>query len=103
MPFAEAGFEVTGVDGSNAGIQRARQRLGDSLNVTLVDDNLEQNEFDSEFDVVVCDYVFAHLENQLDIEFLAEDAPSFSNGKELWRTASLRVGRLLAFELSHRA
>src|SRR3989344_3330119 len=63
IAFANAGFEITGVDISDIALKKCHKAVGRKKNVTLKREPLEELSFKpSSFDAIICDFVLVHVE-----------------------------------------
>ncbi|MBI4210268.1 MAG: class I SAM-dependent methyltransferase [Candidatus Diapherotrites archaeon] len=113
MEFARAGFEVTGVDMSQSALDKCRQNCK-GLDVKLEKQNLEKMAFpDNSFDIIICDFVTAHMENPQAImgefhrllkkgglllaEFTSTKDPHCGEGEKIGENEFLQKGFYLRF------
>lgn len=106
--FAEAGFNMTGVDSSKEACKKAEIITKPFTKTTILQQNLNEITFNNKFDAIICDYVMVHLEEgekiiqnfynalkkdgYLLVEFLSTDDPSCGTGEEVGKNAFLTNG-----------
>jgi len=100
LPFIKAGFNVTGVDVSNAGLDKCKKLYGKLSNLRLEKKLLEKLNYKSNsFDLIICDHVLVHTKNVKKIlnnfykilkikgyallEFTSTNDPLFGRGKKI--------------------
>jgi len=113
IEFAKAGFESTGVDLSQSALDRCKKNC-EGLNVKLEKQDLEKMDFkDGSFDVIICDFVTAHMENPqkvmdefhrllkkggyLLIEFTSTKDPHCGEGEKIGENEFMQKGFYLRF------
>ena len=91
LPLAEAGFEVTGVDVSEAGIQKLQRIAGDrNLQIDASVQDLNAYSIDGEFSLIITDGVFHNIQREhaerLIQEMKAHTTPGGCNLVKLFTT-----------------
>lgn len=62
--FAHAGFEMTGIDMSEKGVEKSKRVKKKFPKTKIEQMDLEKMDFKNKFDAIVCDYVFVHVNNE---------------------------------------
>ncbi|MBI2597845.1 MAG: class I SAM-dependent methyltransferase [Candidatus Diapherotrites archaeon] len=64
IEFTKLGFKVTGVDVSNSALEKCKKNCRNYKNFHLEEQDLENLKFaKNSFDIIICDFVMAHMEN----------------------------------------